>query len=85
MQVAKALINEADALEHLGDREATLATCHDLLTRFPNPRTDQMKELRSTAQDIMNDYDHVLSTAPGAATVFAGAGAGRAARGPAGP
>lgn len=58
IQVAKALISEANALQHLGDREAALATCRDLLARFPNPQTDQMKNIVSTARDLIREHDH---------------------------
>ncbi|MCX8253327.1 protein of unknown function [Beijerinckiaceae bacterium RH AL1] len=58
VQVARALITEADALEHLGDREATLATYHDLLGRFPYSWSDQMKDLVSTARDFIREHDH---------------------------
>ncbi len=67
IQAAKAMINKADALEHLGDAEATIATCDLLLSRFTDSVSDEMNSLKSTARDIKNDYKKVKTIAPGSA------------------
>ena len=56
VQIARALINQANALEHLGEKDATLVACQELLVRFKDARSEDLKRMLQTARDIEDDY-----------------------------